>query len=167
MRAGAGEGAPTRLGEPTGALLAALLGVELAAGVVHGLFSLYWGAGGSWLLPTIGRQMLEAFGEDRWLLVPVGLVKVGCAAAPVLLARHGLLARGPWRAICWLGATVLVAWGGLGATSALLVLGGAVRTAEGYDREGMIGHAYLWDPLFLLWGLSLAACLVLIRRRRA
>jgi hypothetical protein len=38
-----------------------------------------------------------------------------------------------------------------------LVLAGAIDPDGGFDRQAMIGHALLWDPLFLLWGLLLAA----------
>ncbi|WP_235531315.1 hypothetical protein [Phycicoccus sp. Soil748] len=35
-----------------------------------------------------------------------------------------------------------------------LVLVGAIHPSSGFDRPGMVGHAWLWDPLFLLWGAS-------------
>ncbi len=30
----------------------------------------------------------------------------------------------------------------------------------GYDRRAMIGHVFLWDPLFLVWGLLVAGLYV-------
>jgi len=41
---------------------------------------------------------------------------------------------------------------GLGANTvvAALVLAGGIDPDGGYDRRAMIGHAFLWDPLFLI-----------------
>ena len=51
---------------------------------------------------------------------------------------------------------MLVAWGGLNTVVGNLVLAGAIVPDGGFDRPGMVGHAFLWDPLFLAWGLALA-----------
>lgn len=55
---------------------------------------------------------------------------------------------------------MLVLWGGLNTVVGNLVLAGLLQPADGYDYPGMLGHAYLWDPLFLLWGLALVAGLL-------
>jgi hypothetical protein len=47
--------------------------------------------------------------------------------------------------------------GAVNSVAASLVLSGALQTNSPIDREAMIGHGYLWDPLFLAWGLLLAA----------
>src|SRR5699024_6279354 len=44
--------------------------------------------------------------------------------------------------------------------TALAVLAGLINVV-GTDRLGQMGHAFLWDPLFTLWGIALAAGLVL------
>ena len=46
--------------------------------------------------------------------------------------------------------------------TALAVLTGLINVV-GTDRLGLMGHAFLWDPLFALWGIALAAGLVLSR----
>jgi hypothetical protein len=46
-----------------------------------------------------------------------------------------------------------------------LVLVGAIRPTAGYDRLGMIGHAFMWDPLFLVWGVALAVGMAKTRAR--
>ena len=56
-------------------------------------------------------------------------------------------------------------WGGLNAVVAHLVLAGAIAPGADYDHAGMIGHAWIWDPLFALWGLALAVALVVGRPR--
>ncbi|XVX19792.1 DUF3995 domain-containing protein [Actinomycetota bacterium] len=152
-----------RSGAHAALLLAAL------AGTLHGLASLYWAAGGDWLLSTLGPDLVDRFADMRWVLAPIGMVKVGFALAPVLLARRGWPGGRFSRLMCWLGAAVLTAWGGLNTLAANLVLAGAIRPDGGYDRDGMIGHALLWDPLFLVWGVALAVGLWLTRssHRRA
>ncbi len=142
------------------------LGIVAVAGGVHGLFSLYWALGGDWLLDTVGRQMVDAFADRRLLLLPVAAVKIGFALLPVLQASRRRLRRaGVVRVVCWLGAGVLIVWGGLNTLTGNLVLAGVVEPAGGYDRSGMIGHAWLWDPLFLVWGAALAVALFLTRPR--
>lgn len=136
----------------------------MAAGLVHASFSVYWGFGGDWLLATIGQQMVSTFADRRSVLIFVGLVKASCAVAPYVLFRRGELSRRSWSWISWTGAAVLVVWGGAGCVAAHLVLGGVVRPDGGYDEAGQIGHAWLWDPLFLIWGLALMAGLMVHRR---
>lgn len=136
------------------------LSVALAAGVLHAGFSLYWGGGGTWLLWSLGSGLVEAFRGREWILLPVGAFKLAAAVAPVLLARAQWPLRGLSRTVCWSGAGLLVLWGGVNTVVGNLVLTGLIRPADGYDRPGMLGHAYLWDPLFVVWGLALATGLL-------
>lgn len=128
--------------------------VAAVLGAGHGAFSLYWAVGGQWLLTTVG-EVAQQFQDRLWLLIPVGLVKVAAGAGPWLLARWGWPLRPVSRAICWLGAAVLIGWGGLSAAVAQLVLAGAITPDGGFDRPSMLGHAWLWDPWFVLWGMAL------------
>lgn len=136
------------------------------AGTVHAFFSLYWAIGGDWLLETLGERIVTTFADMRWVLVPVGLIKLVAALAPLWLDRRGWPLRPLTRGLAWLGGAVLVVWGGLNTVVGQLVLAGAIRPDGGYDRPGMIGHAWLWDPLFLVWGLALLVYLAATRRRR-
>lgn len=136
------------------------------AGTVHALFSLYWAIGGDWLLETLGERIVTTFADMRWVLLPVGLVKLVAALAPLWFDRRGWPLRPLTRGLAWLGAVVLVVWGGLNTVVGQLVLAGAIRPDGGFDRPGMIGHAWLWDPLFLVWGLALLVHLAATRRRR-
>ena len=135
--------------------LPAGLGVAAVAGVLHAAVSAYWGLGGDALLETLGERTVEQFRDARWLLLVVAAAKLAGALVPVVLARRGRLGSA-WRALCWLGVAVLVAWGGLNTVVGGLVLSGVITPEGGYDRPAMVGHALLWDPLFLLWGISLA-----------
>ncbi|MFK5689530.1 DUF3995 domain-containing protein [Ornithinimicrobium sp. LYQ92] len=129
--------------------------VAAVAGTGHGLFSLYWAVGGTWLVETLGEDIVETFADQLWLLLPVGVLKVGFAVLPLLLAESGRPISRVLRIVLWLGAVTLVVWGGLNTVVAHLVLAGVIQPTGGYDHQGMIGHAWIWDPLFLLWGVAL------------
>lgn len=137
--------------------------VAAGLGMVHAGVSLYWAAGGTFLLWSLGSDLLESFHGRQWLLVPIGAVKLIAAFAPVALAGWGGPARLLTRSVCWLGAVVLLLWGGVNTTVGNLVLAGVIRPESGFDRSGMVGHAYLWDPLFLAWGAALAVGLIATR----
>ncbi len=128
-----------------------------AAGMIHALFSVYWGLGGDVLLDTVG-DVADAFAGRRWLLCVVGIAKGAAALAPlVLFLRRRPIPRA-LRGAMWAGAGVLVIWGAVNTVSSALLAAGILgRAPETYDRTATLGHALLWDPLFLLWGLALAA----------
>jgi hypothetical protein len=138
--------------------------IAAGVGTVHALVSIYWAFGGSALLQTVGRDMVALFAGRRWLLLPVAAVKLAVAVAPVVLDRRSWPWRPLTRGLAWSAATVLIFWGGINTVVGNLVLGGAIEPSGGYDRPGMIGHAWLWDPLFLLWGTALAVGLAGSRR---
>jgi hypothetical protein len=89
------------------------------------------------------------------LLGLVAALKTAAAVVPILDQWQ----RGPFHKsfrICrWIGGTVLVLWGGLSTLSAWAVLAGLISPDDGYNRSTMIGHAVVWDPLFLIWGAAL------------
>lgn len=98
---------------------------------------------------------MESFRAREWLLAPIGALKLTAAMTPLALERSGWPARRLARCACWLGAFLLIGWGGLNAAVGNLVLVDVIRPESGFYRPGMIGHAYLWDPLFLAWGVAL------------
>lgn len=139
------------------------------AGTLHAAFSLFWAAGGTWLLRTVGQWAVDAAQSGGPVaavtLAGVGLVKLVAAVAPPFAERHGAsMVRRPVRAVSWVGAAVLVVYGGGNTLIAALVLTGVIRPSGGYDTPAMIGHALLWDPLFLVWGALLLVGLVRTRR---
>lgn len=108
----------------------ASLVVAAALGTLHAAVSLYWAAGGTALLWSLGTGMIQRFAGREWLLVPIGLTKLAVALTPLLLARSGWPAPRVTRAVCWLGAAGLVVWGGLNTVVGQLVLSGVI------DPEG-------------------------------
>lgn len=116
------------------------------AGIVHGGFSLYWAFGGTWLLATVG-EVATQFAGLAWVIVLVGLAKIGFALLP--LVDHKIS-----RFLSYLGGVGLVIYGAMNTLVANLVLAGILGDGD-YNATAMAGHAWLWDPLFLLWGAAL------------
>jgi len=135
--------------------------------VVHAAASLYWALGGRWLLATVGQWAVDL--SDRapvaagLALGLVALVKLLAATVPIGVAYAKLPWRRFWRAISWAGGSLLVAYGGVNTVVSAAVLGGLIRPEGGYDPTAMKGHAFLWDPLFFLWGSALVLSLWLSR----
>lgn len=141
-----------------------------AAGIAHALPSLYWAMGGTALVSTLGewaaRWQRESPGEVAVLLSLIFLAKLAGAALPLVNERGLLPAPRLWRGLFWCAAVLLVAYGASNVIAALAALTGVIGTAQTMDTAALVGHAFLWDPLFLLWGLLLAAALTMSRPRR-
>nr|WP_285318355.1 DUF3995 domain-containing protein [Pseudarthrobacter sp. lyk4-40-TYG-27] len=138
------------------------------AGIVHAGFSLYWALGGQWLVATVGQWAVqlsvEAPLEAGLVLGLVGIGKLLAATIPVVVAYDRMPWRRFWRAVSWAGGLLLVSYGGVNTVVSSAVLGGLIHPSGGYDLNAMIGHAWLWDPLFLLWGTALVISLWTSRR---
>jgi hypothetical protein len=146
------------------------LWVAALAGGVHASFSLYWALGGRWLLATVGQWAVRLSTEQPvhagLALALVALVKALAAALPLVWAAGRLRPQRAWWWLFAVGAVLLVAYGGLNVAVSWAVLSGVLPTSGGIDRTAQLGHAALWDPLFLVWGGCLAAGLRLSRTDR-
>lgn len=142
----------------------ALIGAAAMLGMIHAGFSFYWSAGGTFLLQSVGSDLAAGFDGREWLLALVGASKLIAAMAPLVFAVSGWPIAIATRGICWSGAGILVVWGGVNTVTGNLVLAGLIDPGAELDRSGMVGHAYLWDPLFLAWGLALMVGLLFGRR---
>lgn len=141
-----------------------LLTVAMVLGFCHAAASLYWALGGSLLLGTVGefavRMHRDGDAGFRWMLGPVGVGKAAAALIP--WADHLRPPPHRWiRAVSWVGAIALIGWGALGAVGGWI---GIATGSSASNRPAQWGHAILWDPVFLLWGLALAGALWLTRR---
>ncbi|QKE84180.1 DUF3995 domain-containing protein [Arthrobacter sp. NEB 688] len=141
--------------------------VAAALGTAHALASLAWAAGSPVLASTLGEWARSWRAESPvaagLALATIGLGKLAAAWVPVLAARRGGPRHG-LRLVAWLVAGALVAYGVANVVAANLALTGALGPVE--DLAAVRGHAWLWDPLFLAWGLALGAGLRGARRRR-
>lgn len=141
-----------------------------AAGVAHAVPSLYWALGGTALVSTLGQWasdwQRESPVEVAFLLSLIFFVKLAGAGLPLANERRLLPFPRVWRGFFWCAAALLVTYGAVNVVAALAALGGLIGTAETMDTAALVGHAFLWDPLFLLWGLLLAAALAASRPQR-
>lgn len=148
------------MGKPK--LAKGLIWLAFSAGIVHAGFSLYWALGGTWLLNTVGQVATTITQRGArftvLFLLGVALFKALAASFPVLNAYGTLPWSGLWRSISWIGGLLLILYGAVNTITAWLVLLGIIVPAS-YDRPALLGHAALWDPLFLIWGLGLTAYL--------
>lgn len=135
--------------------------VAAVAGSVHGVCSIYWGLGGDALLSTLGSVATE-FEDVRWPLLVIGVATMGFALLPLLVGQ-ALTRPRSLRVIWWTGGVVLTAWGAINSISAILLLARVIPRPDDFDLVGTVGHAFLWDPLFLIWGAALCAALVSTR----
>ncbi len=144
--------------------------VAAAAGTLHALASLYWALGGGWLLASVGQWAVDLSARRPLLsgavLGAVAVAKLAAAVVPVAVAYGRLPARWFWRGVAWVGGPFHALYGRVNVVVSVSVLAGLVRPAGGYDREAMVGHAFVWDPLFLVWGAALTLSLWVSRDRR-
>lgn len=135
-------------------------------GVLHGVASLYWATGGTFLADTVGQWALDMYRADPVavgaMLAVIGVAKLIAAAVPIANDAGRLPAPRVWRGLTWAGAVGIILWGLQGMVGGLLQLAGVWPLT---DRMGAIGHAFLWDPLFALWGGLLVGALVRTRKR--
>jgi hypothetical protein len=148
-----------------------------AVGLLYAAISVYWGAGGTWLLDTVGSGLGEGHGGSALVVFAVWLavgLKVIAAVLPLLavsadtstgsgrpLVMWPLVTRARLiRALTWIEAVILVAYGLVLTSVGLLVQAGAVAVSATADHRALEWHAYLWDPWFLVWGLLVTVALL-------
>ena len=61
------------------------------------------------------------------------------------------------------GSSILILYGGVLTAAGLLVQGGVIASGAHADHRALAWHAYLWDPLFLGWGLLVLMVLATTR----
>ncbi|WP_419817378.1 DUF3995 domain-containing protein [Glaciibacter flavus] len=141
--------------------------VACVAGLLHAASSLYWAVGGRWLLPTVGAWAVDAAERSPVLagmaLGIIGLLKLSAAIVPVVIAAGRMPSPRFWRAVCWVGAVGIAVYGGVNIAVSGAVLVGVIAVAGGYDEDAMIGHVFIWDPLFFVWGVALIVWLLTSR----
>lgn len=149
------DSAPSRRG-----MLPAL--ARLVAGLAYAAISVYWGAGGRWLLNTVGISLSQPGQAGNLAAL---FAAWGAAAIKAIAALLPLLAIGVWprtangslrrlaRVLAWIETAILTGYGLIMTATGLLVQAGVIKLAAHADRLALKWHAYIWDPWFLIWGI--------------
>jgi hypothetical protein len=147
-----------------------------AVGLLYAAISVYWGAGGTWLLDTVGSGLGKGHGGSALVVFAVWLavgLKVIAAVLPLLAVTADTSTGSRWpsltrarviRGLTWIEAVILTGYGLVLTAVGLLVQAGVVAASAGADHRALEWHAYLWDPWFLVWGLLVTAALLRSRR---
>ncbi len=134
-------------------------------GVVFGIISFYWGSGGTLGLDTIGGKIEQmARAHDTAIFVAVwaaGVLKVvGAVLALALIRPWGRrLARRPVVILGWLAAIVLTLYGAVLVVGDALGASGAVTLSKPVAAKPLLWHLWVWDMLFLVWGILFAVAI--------
>lgn len=147
---------------PTSGAAASL---ALVVGLASAAISAYWGAGGSWMVKTVGGAF-ERLGNSGslfavCLMSVVVLLKVTVAVLPVAALRKESspsarrLVRGP----AWVAACILTGYGFVYTIGGLMVEVGVLKASAGANEYAMSWHTYFWDPWFLVWGILILVAL--------
>ncbi len=135
-------------------------GAAAVAAFLSAACTLYWTLGGMALVSSLGPTIAKAARERSGATVALGVFTVALktAAGFVALAFAGpkrdRIPPPARRTVRVLGF-VLAAYGTVGVIGASLGLAG-VGDAATADRAGLWGHALLWDPWFVIWGVLLS-----------
>jgi Protein of unknown function (DUF3995) len=137
-------------------------------GLLYAAISVYWAAGGIWLLDTVGASLVQAARDASagvlFAVWAASVLKVIAAVLPLLAVRTdappGAGGRRVFRVLTWVEAVILVLYGLVLTVTGLLVQSGLVAAGATADHRTLRWHAYLWDPWFLVWGLLVTAALL-------
>jgi hypothetical protein len=143
--------------------------IACVVGLAYAAVSVYWAAGGTWLLSTVGAGLGKPGQADGTLIVvavwAAAVLKLAAAILPLTATgrpsgQAAAVRRSRLRLLAWAEAVILTGYGLVLTAAGLLVQTGLVASAAGADHQALAWHAYLWDPWFLLWGVLVAAALV-------
>lgn len=144
-------------------------------GLAYAAVSLYWAAGGTWLLSTVGGTLAQP-GHGRAAAIIVAIwaavvLKLIGAIVPLASTQVTPLLSAPaWRrrlrVLAWAEAAILTTYGLVLTGAGLLVQSGLIAPSADADHRALAWHAYLWDPWFLLWGVLVTAALARSRHRK-
>jgi hypothetical protein len=135
----------------------------------------YWAAGGTWLLTTVGSTLGHQGGADGLGIIVVvwaaAVLKFIGAVVPLAAAgatswQAAVARRRQLRVLAWAEAGILTIYGLVLAGTGWLEQSGVIASAASADHRALAWHAYLWDPWFLLWGVLVTAALLRSRQPR-
>jgi hypothetical protein len=141
-----------------------------ALALASAALSVYWTAGGTFLLDTVGGSIEDTGRAHSSAAILLGtmtaLAKLGAALLALALVRprghripDRLRAGGNT-----LMSVLLVGWCAASVVLGTLALAGVISGAVAGDQRALLWHVLVWDPWFLLWGVVLALAIAHYRR---
>lgn len=131
----------------------------LLAGSLHALATFYWSFGGEIGLMTVGGWtfgMKKSYGNPLLLIMfLIGLFKLLSTWIPLILYYKN---NKVIRFTSYIGAIILIIHGGVNTVVGWLKF---VDIMSVGFKLSFIGQAFIWDPLFLIWGLGLMTFLII------
>lgn len=133
-------------------------------GLLYAAVSVYWGAGGKWLLDTVGGSLARpGRAHDTTVIIAIwaaAALKLTAALLPPLALRNRGRQRHLARLLAWAAAGILTTYGAVLTTIGVLIQADVIHSSANADQRALTWHAYLWDPWFLIWGLLIATALL-------
>ena len=140
--------------------------------LLYAAVSLYWVAGGTAGLATVGGQIADmarvrdpAILALGWLAVVLKVV-VGLLALALAQRWGQRLPRWLLLTAAWAASAVLILYGGVMVSVGALVLAGVIAAPSSVDWLALRWHVWLWDMWFLVWGVLLGVATLFYQRRR-
>jgi hypothetical protein len=148
---------------------AAAVGGAVVWAVLFAAISFYWGAGGTWAASTIGPALSDPVRDRDPAMVALvhgtGVAKlVAAALAASLLVHRPAPSRRRLRAVSWVVAGGVAAYGLANLIQHALFVAGALDVPDGLGESAARWHLAVWDPWWILGGVLL---LVATARTRA
>ena len=142
----------------------------LLLGSAHAAVTVSWAVGGTAGLDLLGGTLADlvrdAGPRERLLLWLTAAAKLGAATPGVLLVAGPRRLRRVAKHAAYAVGALLSLYGGVRTLAQGLVVAGAIEASADADRRAILGHLFLWDPWFLLWGCALLVAARMQSRRR-
>jgi hypothetical protein len=150
-------------------ILACLLGLGFTG------FNVSWALGSPWLVDTVFPIRWVPTSEMsttlnplvQWLAIiaKTGAALLGLVTITQISARLPTWLRRAARILGWVAAGMITIWGATQTAWFSLAKAGVVRMpGDPWTSRAINGHAFLWDPWFLIWGGILGYALWASRR---
>jgi len=142
--------------------------IACAWALIFAIPSFYWAAGGAVGLDTLGDEITSLQAEP-WFVVFVwvtAFMKVALGLIVLMLLRmyDSMLLNRAVRIAVWVAGLLCLAYGGLNLLARLIMALGIIPTPDAMYSSAAMWHLLLWDPWWVLGGVSLVLAVCTAKR---